>query len=388
MIFTLMNKHTPVAELNIDEDTASILKVTEVINLKYLPVGITIINGLPDKKSLNDWWRGRSIPASRSRIRVALDIMNVSYTEQLLTKCCGLSLSDQYWINSKEQPLSWNKINFFQNSFSDDVGNALFEQISRNDDLDLMSPCNTSDGWLKKKWKIVDGKRCLIKAGSNPFHQEPINEVLATCLHRRLNHCAYVPYRLVWEDDIPYSACDNFITPETELVSAYSIYRSQKKRSHNSVYDHFTLCCDHLGIPGIKDFLNYLLVFDYIIANTDRHFGNFGAVRNVETLEWIGAAPVFDSGTSLWHDKVSKLINAEGDVPSNPFKPVHSEQVFLAGSLDWVDFTALRDIDEEFRVLLSASPYIDDMRTDALCNALKARIQQLEQLACKQKYTV
>lgn len=35
------------------------------------------------------------------------------------------------------------------------------------------------------------------------------------------------------------------------------------------------------------------MVFDYLMANADRHFGNFGAVRNVNTLEWIGLAPVF-----------------------------------------------------------------------------------------------
>jgi hypothetical protein len=113
MIFTLINKHTPVVELNIDEDTGAILKVAQVINPEYLPVGITVINGIPDRKSLNDWCWGRSIPASRSGIRESLDILNVSYTEQLLTKCYGLSLSDQYWINPKELSFKWEDINCF-----------------------------------------------------------------------------------------------------------------------------------------------------------------------------------------------------------------------------------------------------------------------------------
>ncbi|HWQ43479.1 MAG TPA: excisionase [Desulfosporosinus sp.] len=304
MLYTLMNKHTPVVELNIDEDTGTILKIAQVIHLEYLPIGISIIKGLPDRKSLNDWWRGRSIPASRSGIREALDILNVAYTEQLLTKCYGLSLSDQYWINPKEHPFKWEDINFFHNSFSNDVGNALFGQASPGRELDLLSPCNTSDGWLRKKWKIIGGKRCLLKSGSNPFQQEPLNEVLATSLHQRLNHNAYVPYSLVWENEIPYSVCENFITPETELVNAYSIFKSEKKLNHHSLHEHFLLCCEHLGIPGMKEFLNYLLAFDFLIANTDRHFGNFGAVRNVDTLTWLGAAPIFDSGTSLWHEWV------------------------------------------------------------------------------------
>ena len=388
MIYTLMNKHTPVVELSIDEETAAVLKVEQVIHPDYLPVGIHITKGIPDRKSLNDWWRGRSIPASRSGIREALSILNVSYTEQLLTKCYGLSLSDQYWINPKEHPLRWEDINFFENAFSDDVGNALFGQASESGGIDLLSPCNTSDGWLKKKWKIVNGERVLIKSGSNPFQQEPLNEVIATSLHKRLNRASYVTYQLTWENNIPYSVCPNIITPDTELVSAYSIFKHQKKLNHNSFYEHFLLCCEHLGISGMKEFLDYLLVFDFLIANTDRHFNNFGCIRNVETLQWQGPAPIFDSGTSLWHDQVSRAILPNGDISCQPFKATHSQQIALAGNLDWVDFSALQDLDEEFRTLLTASPYIDEPRTDALCTGLKGRVLQLEQLALEQKMQI
>lgn len=62
----------------------------------------------------------------------------------------ALSLSDQYWLNPAEQPLEWRKVNFYHNDFSEDVGNILFGQIPERDSIDLVSPCNTSDGWLKK----------------------------------------------------------------------------------------------------------------------------------------------------------------------------------------------------------------------------------------------
>jgi len=80
------------------------------------------------------------------------------------------------------------------------------------------------------------GERCLIKSGSNPFQQEPLNEVLATSLHRRLNRGAYVPYRLIWEDNIPCSICGNIITPETELVSNYNNIPERKEAPS------FTIC--------------------------------------------------------------------------------------------------------------------------------------------------
>lgn len=37
-----------------------------------------------------------------------------------------------------------------------------------------------------------------------------------------------------------------------------------------------------------------MLVFDYLIANEDRHWNNFGLLRNSETLEYVGFAPLYD----------------------------------------------------------------------------------------------
>lgn len=67
---------------------------------------------------------------------------------------------------------SLSEVNFFDNSFSDDVGNVLFGKGS-SEQMSLMSPDNTSDGWLKKKWSILDGKRCLIKGGAARLNRSP-----------------------------------------------------------------------------------------------------------------------------------------------------------------------------------------------------------------------
>jgi len=377
---TLMHKKTEVVHLEIDDD-ADITKVTGVANLEHLPVGCILVGDHPDRKSLDKWWQSRAIPASRSGIREALEEMDISHTEQLLTKCYGLSLSDHYWINPDDNPLDWDKINFFDNDFSEDVGNILFGHQAPDGDIDLVSPDNTSDGWLKKKWKISDGVRVLIKGGSTPYRQEPLNEVLATALHRRLGTALYIPYTLIWDENLPYSVCANFVTKETELVSAYRILLSQKKPNHRSYFDHFLDCCEILGIPGIADFLDYQLATDYIIANTDRHYNNFGVLRNPETLEWLGPAPVFDSGTSLWHSQLALEINQGGDSESKPFKKKHSAQISLVNNFDMLDFSTLIGLGDEFREILSSSHFIEEARVDALCRGLVRRIEQLQNIA-------
>ena len=49
------------------------------------------------------------------------------------------------------------------------------------------------------------------------------------------------------------------------------------------------------------DALEDMLVFDAVIANTDRHFGNFGFLVDARTNTLAGPAPLFDHGNSLFN---------------------------------------------------------------------------------------
>jgi hypothetical protein len=378
MEYTLMHQDKPVLSMEIDESTGTVAAIGDVFAPKRVPVGVGAKDSVVDRGGLNDWWTGRAIPASRSGLREALEAMKVSSPQILLTKCYGLSLSDQYWAKPESADLRWKDINFFDNAFSEDVGNILFGQIPKGDTFSLMSPDNTSDGWLRKKWKIVGGKRCLVKGGSGATRQEPYNEALASELMRRLG-VSHVPYTLTLIEEYPYSVCADFITSETELVSAWHIIQTRKKSNNVSAYRHFLDCCHALGIPGAGDSIDKMLAVDYIIANEDRHFNNFGAVRNADTLEWIGLAPVFDCGTSLWFDKPNTMIRPLATSPSKPFRASHDEQIKLIGDFGWFDPSSLGGIGDAFSDILSGSPFIDDARRDALCYGLEKRAERLTQ---------
>lgn len=380
MEYRLMHKNTAVANITLDDASCFISRVGEVHAENHVPVGIPVRKGEIDRAALNEWWKSRAIPASRQGIREALDELHLSTTQRLLDKCFGLSLSDQYWICPADSRLTWQSVNFFENAFSDDVGDILFGHGSSGEEISLMSPDNTSDGWLRKKWAILEGRRCLIKGGSAPAYQEPYNEVLASAVMRRLN-IPHVPYTLLMQDESPYSVCEDFITPQTELISAWYVMQTRKKENHVSVYQHYLNCCEGLGIPGITDALDRMMVLDYLIVNEDRHQNNFGVVRNAETLEWLGAAPIFDSGTSLWFNQFTDRIRpAAPKQPCKPFKTTHDEQIKLVTSFDWLDFAALDGIDEELRTILQGSPVIDAARCDALCMALCQRVELLRQV--------
>lgn len=305
----------------------------------------------------------------------------------LLEKCLGLSLSDRYWIRPVDSGLLWEEINFFDNPFSEDMGDILFGKGSGNGKISLMSPDNTSDGWLKKKWKIIDGKRCLIKGGSEAAQQEPYNEVFASRIMTRLR-IPHVPYFLITEENYPYSVCGDFVMQDTELITAWRIMQTAKKTNHVSAYRHYLDCCSRLGIDGMEEAMNRMLVLDYLIVNEDRHLNNFGVVRNADTLEYIGAAPIYDCGTSLWFDKPSRMISARAKVNCKPFKNSHEEQIKLVTDFSWLDIFALQGIEDELREIVRDSAFIDEARCEALCRGLSGRIDMLQEAACQSVYQV
>lgn len=303
---------------------------------------------------------------------------------KILWNGLSLSLSDHYWLKPADSGLAWEDVNFFDNSFSPDVGNALMGKTPENSPIDLRSPDWTCDGNLPKRWAVLNGKHCLIKAGSGPFYQQPFNEVIASKIADRLG-IPHVPYTLRWDGDLPYSVCEDFVTPDTELVPAWRVMQTQKKDNQTSVYQHYRNCCEALGVPSIAQALDQMLVLDYLIANEDRHLNNFGLLRNPETLQWLGPAPIYDSGSCLGYDKLTPQIRSGKSVTCKPFKKTHEEQLRLVTSLNWLDLSKLDGTDQDIReVFTGAEEYIDPARVEAILASIKQRIQTLMTFALTQ----
>lgn len=383
MKYTLMHKNHRTLDVEIDNDSGSIVAAGDVYCAERIPVGISVKDGKPELQELKAWWSHRSIPISRSGIGKALETMGIGTTSELLTKCMGLSLSDSYWVRPESSDLAWENVNFFDNDFSDDVGNILFGEKSASDTINMMSPDGSSDGWLKKKWKITDGERVLVKGGSN-FFQEPFNEVIASRIADRLglNH---VTYSIGFEgkNQSPVCICKDFADGSTELISASAVNRVLPTVRNESKYEHFVRCCEFLKIPNITKSLDEMLTLDFIIANQDRHMGNFGVLRNSDTLEYIGFAPIFDCGTSLRYDTPSVYIDPALNVESQPFVSFHDEQIRLVSNPQAFDLSRLVGIEKDIAGIFGderAAAYIDKARQEKIIGIVTARISRLEQI--------
>jgi hypothetical protein len=298
-------------------------------------------------------------------------------------KSLALSLSDQYWLNP-EGALDWHDVNFFENPFSEDVGDLLFGhwRAENGGKLDLMSPDNTLDGWLKKRWKIIDGDRCLIKGGSKPYQLEPLNEAVATCILDRLQTAIpFVKYETITfetdkygvEEISIYSVCKNFVTPDTELVPAWQVLIGARGAEGRVELQALIDRCIDIGLGDIRGYMDFLLAFDYLILNTDRHLNNFGFIRDVNTLEFLGPAPIYDNGTSLWCKVADFRVHGSVNYATKPFAKSSEAQLGLVSGFDGFDISKLVGIEEELEQILGKGGLVERGRIETITSAFKER---------------
>lgn len=383
--FTLLNKNKKIFDFLYDEEEHYIVDFERNYpdNEKYAPFGL-IKNNKIDKLEFNKWWKNRQIPASRNGLKEVLhnsEIYDEDNFDLLDSKAYCLSLSDQYWVCDVNDNITWSDVNFFDNGFSLDIGIILFNggKTPLNLNLNLNTPDMTSNGNYEKRWKIINGERCLLKAGSKIYNQEPFNEVIATKLYERiLNDNEYVKYDIIYEGDRAISRCKNFITKDTELIPAWKVNEYYEVKDNEDKYTHYLRCLNNLGVKDAKTLIDKMIVCDYIIANKDRHFNNFGVIRDVNTLKITSVAPLFDNGCSLWYDENDMYV---GDFfLTKPFEEYESTQLGLVKNLDWLDVSKLDGFTNDVRNIFMQNKLLSKDRIDKIVELIDKRVEVIIKL--------
>ena len=192
----------------------------------------------------------------------------------------------------------------------------------------------------------------------------------------------------MWDEGLPYSVCEDFVTPDTELIPAWRVMQIPEEGQPDLRVPALPqLLRKALGVfPAVARALDQMMVLDYLIANEDRHFNNFGLLRSPDTLEWLGPAPIYDSGSSLGYDKLTPQIRSGRNITCKPFKRTHQDQLRLVTSFDWLDLSKLDGVDQDIReVFAGAEEFIDKERVEAIVASVNQRIQMLETFVLTQQ---
>ncbi|OJF75675.1 MAG: hypothetical protein BKP49_10790 [Treponema sp. CETP13] len=396
MKYTMYHKNLPTVTFNLTEK-GYIDNILSIENVNHIhPFLLT--NGKLDSSDnyypLYDkilrWMKERNIPASRKNLSSALSTLGVKSTDELALYSFYLSLSDQYWIAPTELHLNWEKINFYKNDFSEDVGKALFGEINQKEiKYNLHSPDPSTNGQLVKKWVIENGERILVKGGSGTEQLEPFNEVLASEICKRLG-LEHVEYSLHIENRKHFCKCNNFTTEDTEYITVADICDDIADWKNGFVsYEHFKDRCNLLGIKLDEKELGKMFVVDYLIANEDRHLNNFGFIRNSNDLSWKGLCPIYDSGSSMFYNLSdfeldSKLGLENNKIQCKPFSENYIKQLLLFPLKDCINelhLDNLNDIGTFYKELLQKNQRnISKEKIDKLSSCLQNRVTLLQEI--------
>ena len=223
------------------------------------------------------------------------------------------SMSDQYWLHAANaMGESWEKLNYFKAPYSNIVGQAC-ASFNMKEMRSLMFPKNSPDlctnGIQDKMWKRIEGKNYLLKWSNNADGQAILSEVLASDVLKEINIVPFVEYKLTIENYRLCSCCENFVNENEEFVPAWHLYRAfenlfpDKVNGEKEIYKVLMMAVKHFKIPNVEEFIDKMIIADRTIMNFDRHLGNFGFIRNVETGEYVGPAPLFDFGNAFFPDR-------------------------------------------------------------------------------------
>ena len=352
----MLNKHQLLLVLDMEKGTVQ--TIVQVIDTDHLPV---FLQDNLTVGTINEWLAKRRIPDTRE----GLSAMRSDFPgfEQYR---CMFSLSDQYWFRYRKEE-TWEGLNYFTNPYSEDLGRAFFTpwEFERGH-IFPSSPDLMTNGALRKRWtREEDGTSFLIKAGSRKLRQEPITEVLASLMLKKLDIIPFVEYELVVEGLRLCSKCRNFVDKDTEFVPASHIYYKEPRKKTDSVYTHLMKMCSCYGVKDAKEYIDAMIAADHILGNDDRHLGNFGFIRDVETAGITGFAPLFDSGSSY------------GAISGKPgtSKLFHEkEKMAVRKAAKKIDPLRIRDHEEAY-CLIDTYPEI----TRAQKDALTAFIERMEE---------
>ena len=385
-VYYMMHRDEIVTTLAFDEVSGHIIRVGKKMNRELLPLGANL-----SSKDLKEWWSRRAVPLEQGDIRNLLQENRIPTAQSYLLQNLGLSLSDHYWVNPVDKFYNWEEVNLFTNDFRDELGNySFYDSVSEGHKIlnlknrTVFYPSGSLQGELQKKWIVQNGKRYLIKANYGRTSQQSINEVIASLIHEKQNKVPYVKYQLcdvtVKKSRQIGCLCEDFCSKDIEFISAFDLVNSEKKNNDMSVYEHFIKVCAEHGLKekDVRTFMEYQILTDFLISNMDRHLYNFGVLRDSRTLQFVGIAPVFDSGNSMfWNQKKIPEKQELLDLKVNSFLSREIELLKYVKNPEVIDVEKLPAL-EEIRKLLELGEENCE-RIEQILEAYKVKIDLLEQ---------
>ncbi len=256
------------------------------LNLNITPQGIL------------KWLEKRVIPKNRMFVNEILKTLGLSAndTQGIIDVCKGLSLNDSYWVVPQGFDGTYEQYNLYENKFSEILSLVAYTGVGHSNEAFTTSPELTTNGMLPKGWRFIENDGIYLykggTTGASNTGNEPYSEYYACQIAEAMGLNA-VHYDLENWKGILASKCKLFTDIDTSYIPIGRIVKEGGLKA----------CLEYYKKLGTEYFeqIKSMLVFDAVIYNEDRHFGNFGVLRDNRSGKITASAPIFDNGLSLFN---------------------------------------------------------------------------------------
>lgn len=295
--FTVMHKDRKVASIR-EDGTCTIYAPSFMPYNLYLEETGDLEKRLNNLNNFYYWCSSRVLPPDR---KYAKEILNSIGARQTATDrdCAaiaisfhGLSLTDVYWIKFNQENVGFADLSLFRHSLS-----GAFADVSLNgrsltvQTAELLKPNDaagdiSTQGVAPKAWIREGGTFYLLKSGDEW-------DVQAELLASRITRCfraESVTYEPSTVEGKPISRSCIITSEDASLVSmeAVDVYCV----NHELDRDAFVLKKDAYAYHMMN-------LIDYLVGNTDRHWGNWGFLVNNSTNRLEKLYPLMDFNKSF-----------------------------------------------------------------------------------------
>ena len=305
MDYVLKNKDEVVLEFGVESHTQiqrGVLLESESLeniilhNDKALPI---YFKKEDLKTSLLSFIKNRKAPSHRAFIKKLIATYN-NGEEKLMdyvNVSLALSLNDSFWITPKDKDYKWKDYNLYTNDFNEALALVAFGIKTERIEGITSSPEFTTNGMLRKCWHKDESGIYLYKSSANVKDEsyggkEAYAEYYMAQIASLMNF-THISYDLKEFHNQIISSCPIFTNENEGFVPIY-FYLDNKKLKGLDLVKELEKTYD-------EDKLQDLLVFDALIANKDRHLGNFGMIVDNNTGKLLRPAPIFDNGLSIFN---------------------------------------------------------------------------------------
>lgn len=192
-----------------------------------------------------------------------------------------LSLTDIYWVKREQEQVTFDEVNLYDNH----LDNAFVDVSLRGRQMTVnnqsLVPDLSTNGCFPKAWiRTENGFRLLKDGGRQAVEDEVLASRICQCFD-----CPQVSYREREYEGEPVSVSEIMTSKAYSIVSreAFEIY-AQNREINPMEY-----------ILRLDSHAFYMMnLLDYLVGNTDRHWGNWGFLIDNRSNQPVSLHPLID----------------------------------------------------------------------------------------------